>query len=396
MGIKTYIERVTDDLYVLRVDDANIEFFEALWEIPEKISYNAYLLVKEDHVVLFDGWKAEYSQLLLESIGKVIDPRGITEVVVHHVEPDHSGSIPEIARVSEKAVFLGHPLAGRMLSSFYGVRRFKPLQDGAVADFGVKARFIHTPWLHWPETAVTYLEDEGVLLSCDAFGSYSLPPLFDDQADFTGLERAARKYFATVIGHYAPFVSKALEKLNKLGVRPQIIAPGHGTIWRRNVDQVLKLYANLAGEELGGEATIVYVSMYGNVESAAQLVEKALKERGLKVNVYKFTDKARASMGDVLESISRSKIVVVGASTYESEVQPLMRYLLGIICEKFSYRKKLSFLVLSPYGWSGTGGKKLGEALRGFGFSRVEVVEWEGRLTDDVSKRMLDALERVL
>ncbi len=215
-------------------------------------------------------------------------------------------------------MFLGHPLAGRMLSSFYGVKRFKPLQDGAVVDLGVKARFIYTPWLHWPETAVTYLENEGVLLSCDAFSSYSLPPLFDDQVDFTELEQAVRKYFVTVIGHYAPFVTKALKKLDELGIRPRIIAPGHGTVWRRSVDQVLNLYANLASEELGDEATIVYVSMYGNVESAVQLVENTLEKRGLKVNVYKFTDRARASIGDMLESISRSKIVVIGASTYES------------------------------------------------------------------------------
>lgn len=393
---KTYVERVEGPLYVLRVDDEQVLFFEGLWEIPEHISYNAYLLVSENKVVLFDGWKADYSGEFLEALQQLVDPRDITDVVLHHMEPDHTGSIPFLAAVNSKAVFHGHPLAGRMLRSFYGIQRFNPLQDGASLDLGVRARFIHTPWLHWPETSMTFLEGLGVLLSCDAFGSYSLFPLFDDAVDLDAIEHAVRKYFVTVIGHYASFVTRALDKLSDLGIKPRVIAPGHGIIWRHNTEWVTSLYARLARGESRDAATVIYVSMYGNTADLARRVAKLLEEKGLRMNIYSFTDKTRDGIADALASAAESRIVVLGAATYESEIQPLMRYVVELIGEKLSYRKDLAFLVLSPYGWSGVAGKKLAEMLRGYGFTKVEIVEWEGTPTPEAWERVSEKLKALV
>jgi len=396
MSVKTHIAEVTRDLYVLRVDDEKVRYFEALWEIPERISYNAYLLLKGDHVVLFDGWKSSYSTLFLESIEKIVSPRDITEVVVHHLEPDHSGSIPALLRVNERAVFMGHPLAGKMLSSFYGVSRFRPIPDNSPLDLGTKARFIYIPWLHWPETSATFLEEEGVLLTCDVFGSYSLPPLFDDSADLAELEQAVTKYFVTVIGHYAPFAGRALRKMEELSISPRVIAPGHGTIFRRNINWVLSLYARLSSDKLGDRVTITYVTMYGGTEPAVETVKQALREKGVEVAVYRFSDETRDSIAEALASMAQSRLVVLGAATYESDAQPLMRFLVDLIGEKLSYRKNLPFLVLSPYGWGGVAGKKIAERLRSYGFTTVEFVEWEGRLTDQVAGRIRDSLSKLI
>ena len=394
MGQHVYVDKVTDDLYILRVDDINVNYFEALWEIPEKISYNSYLLFRRDHIVLFDGWKADYAELFLETLRKIVDPRDISEVIVHHLEPDHSGSIPKLLEVNHKAVFYGHPLVGKMLSSFYRVSRFKPLQDGAVLDVGTSLKFIHTPWLHWPETSMSYLDGEGVLLTCDAFGSYGLQPLFDDNVNLNELEHEIRKYFVTVIGHYAPHVLKAVKKLRDLGVTPRIIAPGHGTVLRNHVDWTLSIYTRLGEGASVEKATLVYVSMYGNVESSINRLKEELK--GLNVEVYSFTDKARANISDVLSSMADSRLVILGAATYEAEIQPLMRYLVDLIGEKLSYRKDLRFLVMSPYGWSGVAGKKIAEKLKSYGFTNVEVVEWEGAFTDSVLEKASKTLEQLI
>ncbi|MEZ0345109.1 MAG: FprA family A-type flavoprotein [Infirmifilum sp.] len=393
---KVYLGKVADDLYVLRVDDVHTVFFEALWEIPERISYNAYLLVKGDHVVLFDGWKERYADLFLETLKSVADPRDITEVIVHHLEPDHSGSIKKLAQVNSKAVFYGHPLAGKMLKSFYGVSRFKPLPDGATIDIGTPAKFIHTPWLHWPETSITYLQEYGVLLTCDAFGSYSLQPLFDDEVDLVELEREIRKYFVTVIGHYAPNVSKAIRKLEEAAITPRVIAPGHGTILRSHIKDVLNFYSNLAEGKSVNKATIIYVSMYGNVEAVASHVGEVLKARSIPVEVYAFTDSSRANVSDALASMTDSRLVVLGAATYEADVQPLIRFLVDIIGEKLSYRRDLRFLVLAPYAWSGIAGKKIVEKLKGFGFMSVEAVEWEGLANNEVLERVSQKLEQLI
>ncbi|AKG39009.1 hypothetical protein MA03_06820 [Infirmifilum uzonense] len=395
MSEHIHVDKVTQDLYVLRVDDTRVNYFEALWEIPERISYNAYLLTRGNHVVLFDGWKARYSDEFIETIKRVVDPRDITEVIVHHMEPDHSGSISKLASVNSKATFYGHPLAGKMLASFYKVTRFKPLSDGAVLDVGTPLRFIHTPWLHWPETAMSYLEEEEVLLTCDAFGSYGLMPLYDDSIDGKLLEKEIRRYFVTVIGHYTAFVPKAISKLNTLGVRPKIIAPGHGTIIRSHIDRVISIYSEIAEGKYKDKATIVYVSMYGNVENVITGVKENLEKHGLQVEAYGFTDEKRAKISDVLESLTDSKIAVIGGATYEADVQPLMKWIVDVIVEKLSYRKNLKFLILSPYAWSGVAGKKLAEILKSAGFTIVETVEWEGAAGAELFERLQNIIGRL-
>jgi len=218
-----HVAKVTEDLYVLRVDDRYTKYFEALWEIPEGITYNAYLLKTDEGDVLFDAWKRQFSSHLMEALERVTSPDRLKYVVVHHMEPDHTGSLEDVLRWAPNAKVLGHPLAGRMMNAYPKAKeRFKPVKDGEVLEVGgKKLRFVHTPWLHWPETMMTWLEEEGVLLTCDAFGGYGIPlSLFDDQCvKLEEMIREMRKYVVTVIGHYREWIDRNIAKLEKLGIK---------------------------------------------------------------------------------------------------------------------------------------------------------------------------------
>lgn len=389
---KVYVEKVTGDLYLLRVDDVRVEFFEAMWEVPERITYNAYVLAG-DEPVLFDGWKREYSNLFLQALEEVVEPRSLKLAVVHHAEPDHSGTAPAVAEAAPQAVFAGHPLAGRILRSHFRVERFKPVRDGErLSACGRTLRFVYTPWLHWPDTIVTFIEEEGVLLSCDVFGSYSLPPLFDDQADRSRLSRAIRKYVVTVVGHYIDHVGKAVEKLRSLGVAPRVIAPGHGPVYRSDPEWVVKEYLKVAsGAPEPGKAVIVYTSMYGAVEEAASLVKRKLEERGFKVTVFAFTDKARPPISEVLSEASDAELLVLGTPVYEANAHPLMVHVARLIGEKLPHRRAMPVLLLSSYGW-GPAGKELAELLKSYGFTDIHLVELEGAPQGSELENALEAL----
>ena len=393
MEPRVYVEKVTGDLYLVRVDDVRVEFFEAMWEVPERITYNAYVLTG-DEPVLFDGWKREYSDLFLQALEEVLEPRSLKMAVVHHAEPDHSGTAPAVAEAAPQAVFTGHPLAGRVLKSHFRVERFRPVKDGErISASGRTLRFVYTPWLHWPDTLVTYVEEEEVLLTCDIFGSYSIPPLYDDQTDRSQLSRAIRKYVITVIGHYIDHVGKGIEKLRNLGLTPRVIAPGHGTVYRRNPEWVVEEYLKVAsGRPEPGKAIIVYASMYGAVEEATVAVKRGLEEKGFRVAVFGFTDKARSPVSEVLAEASDAELLVIGAPVYEQSAHPIIFHVARLIGEKLPHRRDMPVILISSYGW-GPAGKALADILKGYGFGNIYVIEFEGMPRESELKNALKALK---
>jgi flavorubredoxin len=394
------VKEVVENLYVLRVNDYETKFFEGLWEIPEGISYNAYLLKTSEGAVLFDGWKKVFSSSFIEGLVRLVDPRDIRYVVVHHVEPDHSGSIPAVMSRAVNATLLGHPLAGKMVSAFYGSYKFRPVSDGENLKIGEHTlRFIYAPWLHWPETIFTYLVDLNALLTCDAFGSYSLPPVFDDDInDLEQLRVAIRKYYVNVIGKYSQNVLRAVEKLRNLGISPAIIAPSHGVIFRRAPSSILKEYMEIAqGIPSKSKAVVVYASMYGFVEQLVGIAASFLGERGFRVKTYRFTDTHRDNVSDLLGDLSDAAVAVIGGGTYEAGIQPLLKYTLALITSKLSYRaSNLPVLVLSSYGWGPVAGKLILDELKNNGFSRVEIVEVPGQPQREHEEKIRQAIERLI
>jgi len=380
MRVKVRVCQILRSLYLLRLDDDETRFFEAVWPIPEGVTYNSYLLLTDEGAVLFDTWKHSYADLFVEKLEELVDPTDIKYIVIHHVEKDHSGALPQVMeRNKGKAVVLGHPLARSMLEHFYGISpEFKTVGDGDEVSIGGRTvKFIRTPWLHWPETLMSYLD--GVLLSGDAFGGFSIPPLFDEEEKAVSeYLRYVRKYIVTIVGHYSDYILKAVDKLSSSGLPVKVVAPAHGMVFREKPATIINYYVKVARKEAEkGKVLVVYASMYGAVEEAVSVAIEALRERGADPVVYKITDKESFSLGEALSDAVDSEAIVIGAPTYEADVFPPMKYFLELLTAKVKGGKPV--VVVSSYGWGGVAGKKMAKALEGAGFNVVGVIEFRGQ-----------------
>lgn len=400
------ISSVTDNLYLLRIDDRKTRFFEGLWEIPEGITYNAYVLVTSEGAVIFDTWKAGFAEDFIEAVREVTPLSKVKYLVLHHGEPDHTGSVPKLLEAVEKeggsVTVLGHPMIKGMIESMYGVKpSFKPVRDGETLEIGgIQLLFIYTPWLHWPETIMTFIPEYKALLSCDAFGAYSLPEkLFDDEASLENYEAHVRKYVVTVIGRFREHIIKAIEKLGSRGIQPSIIAPSHGIVWRKSPEHIIALYEKLGrGEPTKGKVVVIYGSMYGFVKAIVKEAVRMLEERGFNVKVFGFTDSTHPPVSDVLSEIGDAEALVIGASTYEGGVLPSIENVLSLIKKKARYKGRLA-LIIGAYGWAPSAGKIVKKELEEAGYTVIGPVEVKGRAQDEdiaVIEKLVDELAQRL
>ncbi|RLE60877.1 MAG: FprA family A-type flavoprotein [Thermoprotei archaeon] len=394
-----HVKKIHDYFYLLRYDDVNTKFFEALWEIPEGITYNSYLLAGDEKVVLFDGWKKGLDAEFVEAITKVVDVRDIDIIVTHHMEPDHSGTIAHVLEKNEKVKVFGHPMARKMFESFYGIEgRFKPVADGEQLNIGNHVLTFHfTPWLHWPETIMTYISDMGVLVSGDAFGGYSVPDSLTDSSDEI-VERYlpfVRKYVFTVIGSYIDFVTKNIAKLSSKNVNPSMIAPAHGLVFTRNPKKIIDYYAGLASGDVSyRKVVLVYSSMYGFIDLLMREVINELDKNNVPYTVFKASDSNRFSLGDFIGEAGDSSALIIGAATYEANVFPLMNFVIDMFIKKIKSKKKI--IVVSSYGWGGVAGKKIAEKLSSAGHEVIGIVEFKGKPRSEDAKKLKEYLDALL
>jgi len=393
-------QQIADNLYLIRTIDRKLKYFEALWEVPEGMVYNAYLLKTSEGAVLFDTTKANYTEPFLEVLRSLIDPKEIKHLIVHHMEPDHSGAMSAVLEaIGEHVQVWGHPFSKRLIKSLYGLDPyFQTVKDDTVLEFGgSKLTFLQMPWLHWPECMITYMPEEGFFFGGDIFGSYGIPEgIFDDDGDdLHEFLHLAREYFASVIGHYKSHVSKNFLKLEGEAAAPKMVLPAHGLLWRKNPAQIMDAYTNWAiGTPEKGKVVIVYSSMYGFVEKSVQVVIDDLKKRGFDPEVLRFTDEYRDDLVDVLGQIPDSEAIVLATATYEAGVFPLMAYIIDEILHKVAYEKPV--LLLSAFGWGGMVNKQLVPKLEESSFQLIDAVEINSLLDDEGRKNILAGVSKLV
>ncbi|NJE10498.1 FprA family A-type flavoprotein [Thermococcus sp. MAR1] len=400
------VERILDDpeLYIIRVDDDRIRYFEATWDIPEGITYNAYLMKLEGATILFDLSKAEYTDLFMKALRKLVDPKEITHVVVHHTEPDHTGALPAFLEANGyKAKLIGTSFAKRFLEGFYGekvVENFHTIKDGEEMEIGGRTfRFITVPWLHWPDTMITYAVEDRLIFSCDAGGGYGIPNAIDDSDEKVVEEYLPHvtKYIVTVIGHYHKYIVQNIKKLKGLGIveEARMILPGHGLIWRKNPARIFEHYEAVgAGKVTKGKVLVLYDSMYGFVERRMEIVLDELRKHGLKPVVYRFTDKEAPAVSDILGEVPDSEAIIIGASTYEAEIHPRIRYALYEIVDKANYEKPV--LIVGAFGWAGVAGKKIETLITRSKFDHVDTVESRGMPRPEDEERLREGVRKLV
>ena len=341
-------------IFWVGVNDRVTELFEGLWPIAhEGISYNAYL-VKDKKSALIDLTKEMLTEDYLAQLSQVFEIASLDYVVINHMEPDHSGALTRLLELAPKAVVLGMPKTVQMLADFYGLtERIERLSNGQELSLGANTlRFVYTPFVHWPETMMTYLVEQKVLFPCDGFGGYGTldGSIYDDTCpDLAYFEAESLRYFTNIV---APFSKSVLSAIGKFAEMPiEIIAPSHGLIWRENPGRILELYRTWsayyqAPAEVG--ITALLGTMYRNTEHALSAALTGIASEGVPVRVF---DVRKTHVSYILPDLWTQRGVLVAAPTYERGMFPTMMDVLMMAERKHVWNKSAAYL--GSYAWSG-------------------------------------------
>ena len=379
---------IKPDVYWIGVNDRTTDLFEGLWPITEEgVSYNAYLINDEKKAIV-DLSKALKTDEFFDRIAEIVAVSEIDYVVINHMEPDHTGVLRTLRKIAPGATILGSAKTKKMLESFYGItEKVRVVEDGEALSLGRRTlQFFSTPFVHWPETMMTYETSHRILFSCDAFGSYGAlrGAIFDDECKDLGFyQKEALRYYVNIVAKFSKPVLKAIGKLADVPV--EIIAPSHGLIWRKNPRLIVDLYkkwAEYASGETEAGITLIYGSMYGNTETMMNAVAQGISRVGVPLEIF---DAARTHVSYILPSLWTKAGVMVGAPTYEGTLFPPMAQVLEMATLKRVLNKKVA--MFGSYGWSGGALKHLKKIIEPVRWEMVDSLEFVGKPTDEDLKK---------
>ena len=361
-------------IHWIGVNDRTTDLFEGLWPITQEgVSYNSYL-VSGEKTAIIDLAKSIKVDEFFSQVEEVAGLSKIDYLVVNHLEPDHSGLLTTFRRLAPRATILGSAKAVDMLGKFFSItENVRAVADGETLSLGGKElKFFSTPFVHWPETIMTYETGGRVLFSCDAFGGYGAirGGLFDDECLNPGFyEAEALRYYSNIVASFSARVLAAIEKL--AGVPIEVVAPSHGLVWRKDPGRIISLYKKWAGYAAGPAEpgiTLIYGSMYGNTEKMMNAVAQGISSHCVPLQIF---DAARTHASYILASLWPNSGVVVGAPTYEVRLFPPVAQVLNEAALKHVSNKKAAYF--GSFGWSGGA---LGEMKK-----IVEPLKWDIRQT---------------
>ncbi|MCG8410694.1 MAG: FprA family A-type flavoprotein [Bacteroidales bacterium] len=351
------IIKVTEKVYWIGENDRRTELFENMWPIPNGVSYNSYLIVDEK-TALLDTLEYGSSEDYLEKIERILNGRELDYLIINHMEPDHSGSIRMVVNKYPNVKLVGNLKTFKIVESYFGFKEnWFEIADNDELDLGYhKLKFVMTPWVHWPETMMTYDLTDKILFSGDAFGSFGTLDggVFDDEIEFEEYYEAdMRRYFSNIVGKYCNMVQKAFKKLE--GVEVKYVCATHGPIWRKNAKKVLSLYNKWSNYETEDGVVIIYGSMYGNTAKLADFIARKLSEQGIKkIRVH---DASKTHLSYLINEIWKYKGVILGSSAYNSAMLPSVENLTRTL-EHMGVKNHLLGL-FGSYSWNGGGVKNL-------------------------------------
>jgi len=364
---------IAPEIFWVGVEDWNRRYFDALIPLPNGTSYNAYLIVGKEKVVLVDSVQKNFQEEMLEKIAEVVNPERIDYVVMNHAEPDHAGGIPRVLEIAQNAKLIVTKMGVEMARVFYDVpsERTVMVKDGDTLGLGAKTlKFVEAPWLHWPETMFTYCVEDRALFPCDFFGAHlAKSKLFDDEFG-EGLLPEAKKYYAEIMMPFPVAIQRALDKVKGLDVK--IIGPSHGPIYR-NPKRILDAYEKWARGPLQPRVVMVYVTMWGSTEALEKAIAEAISYEGVEVVPYNLLV---SDLSHVMRDIVDASAIVIGAPTVLNNAHPLAIMATEIIRE-LKPRAKL-VAAFGSYGWGRAATKVIADSLQRSGFEICETLDVRG------------------
>ncbi len=345
--------KIRDDVYWVGVQDPDLEIFDIVMRTEYGTSYNSYLIRGSNKTVLIEAVKANFFDEFMDDLQKICPLSEIDYLIVNHTEPDHSGSVEMLLQKAPNLVIMGSPTALTFLKEISNAHfNSKELADGEELDLGGKTlQFISAPFLHWPDTMFTYLKEDKLLFSCDAFGShYSDERIFNDLIDYDFTD-AYKYYFDEIIKPFKPYVIEALEKIKDLEI--EMICPGHGPVLRNNWEYFVNLYREWATPTpRSGEQPIIvmaYVTAYGYTEMMAESIEEGLFTLG--EFDFKKYNLIETSVAEVLKELEDADGLLIGSPTINGDALPNVWELLTSLSP--ITHSSIVAGAFGAYGWSG-------------------------------------------
>lgn len=346
--------------------DWNIQNFHGYSLARSGSTYNAFLVL-DDKITLFDTVPEKFKLDLYHQIFKIIKPEQIDYIVVNHVEMDHSGALPYmVEKCSPEKIFCSTMGQKALASHFH--RPDWPVEvvkDSQTVSLGKRnVTFLEARMLHWPDTMFSYIPEDSLLISSDAFGqNIATSEIFDDQHDLEYLINEARHYYTNIILPFSGFVQKAIQRIQDLGLELDMIAPDHGVIWRKHVPAIINAYQEFASQKVREKAVLVYDTMWHSSEKMIKAAADALMEEGIEVRIMCLK---RFHHSDVMGEFSQAAAIVCASPTHNNGMLPLMADFLTYL--KGLKPKNRLGAAMGSFGWSGEAPKAMHQFLEEAGF----------------------------
>ena len=383
------MQELKKNVYSIRAIDWDRRLFDELIPLPEGTTYNAYLVEGREKTALLDTVDPTRTDDLLDSLASSGVDR-IDYVVSHHAEQDHSGSIPDVLTRYPDAQVVTNARCKSMLMDLLHLDegRFLTVEDGQTLPLGGKTlQFFEIPWVHWPETMGTYLQEDRILFPCDFFGSHlATSSLYAEEEPL--VFEAAKRYYAEIMMPFRPVIKKNLAKLDPLPI--DMIAPSHGPV-HGAPSHIIDAYKDWVGDQVKNEVVLVYVSMHESTRMMVEHFTRALIQRGITVRQFNLVS---ADLGRLAISLVDAATIVMGSPTVLTGAHPKAAYAAFVTN---ALRPKARFAtVIGSFGWGGKMVEQITGLLTNLKVELIEPVISKGRPKDEDLAALDNLADQVL
>jgi flavorubredoxin len=380
------LRKIKDGVFLGGAQDWDRRLFDSLIPLPDGTSYNAYLIQGNEKTALLDTVDPSKQDILMAQLQSI--PK-INYVVAHHAEQDHSGALPVVLQKYESAKLVATPKGKGLLIDHLHVPedRIISVEDGETISLGNKTlKFVHTPWVHWPETMSTYLEEDKILFSCDFFGSH-LATSDVYVTDEARTYEAAKRYYAEIMMPFRKIIQKNMEKIKDFKI--DMIAPSHGPIYDRPA-MILDAYRDWISDNPKNIAVVVFVSMHGSTKKMVEHMVASLADKGVTVQQF---DLAATDIGKLAISLVDAATIVIGTPTVLVGPHPLVAYAASLAN---ALRPKLRHAaIIGSYGWGGKAVEQIAGLIPNLKVEVLEPILCKG-LPKDEDFKALDTLAETI
>lgn len=376
---------ISNEVHWVGVKDWDRRMFDRLIPLPNGTSYNAYLLLGEEKNVLIDSVNPGFEEELEAKVRTIIDPEEIDYIVMNHAEPDHASAIPKILSLTDGGTVLATEKGKELAQELHHIDEgsIRVVEDGETIDLGGKIlRFISAPWLHWPETMLTFYEEEGILFPCDFFGCHLATSKFFDEEVGEELIKYAKSYYGEIMMPFSKMVGQALDRVNDLDI--EMIAPSHGPIYK-NPERIIEPYKDWSDGKVKEKILVPYVSMWGSTEKLVKNLVETISLEGVDVVPLNV---ATSELTKVAEEIVDSAGIIVGTPTVLGGPHPLIQHIVYLARKLTPPTKYLG--VVESYGWSGGAINQISEMLNNLDSEIVGAVKVLGSPEEEDFREVSD------